>query len=79
MKDVLPWLLLVALMVGGSLAVLILMFLESGVGGSRHPFTRILLCLMGFVVAVVWIMAIADEVVQVLVVSTGLKELVAQC
>jgi len=46
-------------------AILVLIFSTEGV----HPTLRILRCSMGFFVAIVWIMAIADEVVGVLKVS----------
>lgn len=35
-------------------------------GNGEHPTTKMARCSMGFLVAVVWIMAIADEVVDVL-------------
>lgn len=48
--------------VGVSAAALLLLFSENG----QDAPTRVALCLMGFCVAMVWIMAIADEVVRVL-------------
>ncbi|KAG8908491.1 hypothetical protein FRB99_005849 [Tulasnella sp. 403] len=54
--------LLVAFVVGVSSAVLVCVFAKDG----RNPLGRICRSLMGFTVAVVWIMAIADEVVRVL-------------
>jgi sodium/potassium/calcium exchanger 6 len=50
---------------GVTAAILVLIFSTEGV----HPTMRALRCSMGFFVAVVWIMAIADEVVGVLKVS----------
>lgn len=62
MPRVLPWLILAAVISGVSATVLVLVFAKDG----THPVVRLMLCLTGFVVAMVWIMAIADEVVQVL-------------
>jgi hypothetical protein len=45
-----------------ALAVLVGVFANKG----THPSSRMAQCSMGFVVAIVWIMAIADEVVNVL-------------
>lgn len=59
------WLLLAAGVAGIAAAVLVVIFSTSG----EHPTMRILRCSMGFLVAVIWIMAIADEVVGVLRVS----------
>ena len=59
------WLLLATATAGIATAVLVLIFSTSG----ENPTMRILRCSMGFFVAVVWIMAIADEVVGVLRVS----------
>jgi solute carrier family 24 (sodium/potassium/calcium exchanger), member 6 len=59
------WLLFAAGIAGIAAAVLVLVFSTSG----ENPTMRILRCSMGFFVAVVWIMAIADEVVGVLRVS----------
>jgi len=47
---------------GISAAILVLTFADNGF----HPTAQIARCLMGFFVAIVWIMAIADEVVHVL-------------
>lgn len=47
---------------GISSGVLVLVFADTG----NDPAGRLARCTMGFVVAVVWIMAIADEVVSVL-------------
>ncbi|KAF9476678.1 hypothetical protein BDN70DRAFT_934817 [Pholiota conissans] len=57
-----PWLLLGALTTGISVAVLVLIFSEKG----NSPSARLMRCSAGFAVSVVWIMAIADEVVNVL-------------
>lgn len=59
------WLLVAAAVAGIAAAILVLIFSTSG----ENPTMRILRCSMGFFVAVVWIMAIADEVVGVLRVS----------
>jgi len=59
------WLLIATAIAGVAAAILVLIFSTSG----AHPTMRILRCSMGFLVAVVWIMAIADEVVGVLKVS----------
>jgi sodium/potassium/calcium exchanger 6 len=50
---------------GLSMAILVAIFSEDG----KNPATRLARCIIGFLVAVVWIMAIADEVVNVLQVS----------
>ena len=65
MTRYLPWLLFAAFVSGASMSVLVLVFSQDG----KHPVVRTALCLIGFAVAMVWIMAIADEVVQVLNVS----------
>ena len=59
------WLLLTTAITGAAAATLVLIFSSSG----EHSTMRILRCSMGFFVAIVWIMAIADEVVGVLRVS----------
>ena len=46
-------------------ALLVLAFSNAG----SHPVAQMARCSMGFIVAVVWIMAIADEVVNVLQVN----------
>lgn len=56
------WLLLAAGITGFAAAILVAVFAEKG----EHPTFRMTRCSMGFFVAVVWIMAIADEVVNVL-------------
>jgi solute carrier family 24 (sodium/potassium/calcium exchanger), member 6 len=55
--------------VGTVAALLVLIFADNG----RDPTACIVRCSMGFFVAIVWIMAIADEVVQVLQVRDSLK------
>lgn len=59
------WLLLATGIIGIAAAILVLIFSKSG----DNPTMRTLRCSMGFFVAIVWIMAIADEVVGVLRVS----------
>ncbi|KAF9520833.1 hypothetical protein BS47DRAFT_1311298 [Hydnum rufescens UP504] len=56
------WLELATLVASLSSAVLVLVFSVHG----KHATARLALCLTGFAVSMVWIMAIADEVVQVL-------------
>jgi hypothetical protein len=57
---------------GVVLAALVATFTKTG----THPSFRMGRCLMGFLIAIVWIMAIADEVVNVLqVCATGLYPL----
>jgi hypothetical protein len=51
-----------AAVAGLTVAVSVAVFSETG----AHPTARMARCSMGFLVAIVWIMAIADEVVQVL-------------
>ena len=60
------WLLLAAGAAGLAAAVLVAVFAKTG----RSRASQLARCAMGFVVAVVWIMAIADEVVKVLQVRT---------
>nr|GAT60796.1 predicted protein [Mycena chlorophos] len=57
-----PWALLCAGVVGAAASVLVAIF----GGNGFDPTFRMVRCSMGFFVAVVWIMAIADEVVKVL-------------
>ncbi|GJE99905.1 sodium/calcium exchanger protein-domain-containing protein [Phanerochaete sordida] len=57
-----PWLLLAAGIAGAATAILVAVF--SGTGETQGA--RLARCTMGFIVAMVWIMAIADEVVEVL-------------
>lgn len=47
---------------GFAIGTLVLIF----AGDGEHPTTKMARCSMGFFVAVVWIMAIADEVVDIL-------------
>ncbi|KXN89118.1 Putative cation exchanger C3A12.06c [Leucoagaricus sp. SymC.cos] len=56
------WILLACAVTGCAIGTLVLIFAENG----THPSAKMARCSMGFVVAVVWIMAIADEVVNVL-------------
>ncbi|KAI5116965.1 hypothetical protein M0805_001368 [Coniferiporia weirii] len=56
------WLLAATAIAGGAAAVFVLVFADRG----DDPFAQMVRCFMGFFVAVVWIMAIADEVVNVL-------------
>jgi len=56
------WLLIATAIAGIAAAILVLIFSTEG----EHPTMRILRCSMGFFVAMIWIMAIADEVVEVL-------------
>jgi hypothetical protein len=58
---------MVAVAVAGlTVAIIVIVFADKG----AHPTARMARCSMGFLVAIVWIMAIADEVVQVLQVSS---------
>ncbi|KAJ7637723.1 Sodium/calcium exchanger protein-domain-containing protein [Mycena polygramma] len=56
------WALLSTGLVGSVASVLVALFAENG----AHPSFRMTRCSIGFFVAIVWIMAIADEVVKVL-------------
>ncbi|KZT72979.1 hypothetical protein DAEQUDRAFT_684507 [Daedalea quercina L-15889] len=56
------WLLLATGVAGFTVGILVLVFSNTG----SHPTALLARCIMGFMVAVVWIMAIADEVVEVL-------------
>lgn len=47
---------------GLAVGILVVVFSEKG----ASPAAQLARCVMGFMVAVVWIMAIADEVVEVL-------------
>lgn len=51
-----------AAIAGVTVGILVIVFADNGV----HPTARMARCSMGFLVAIVWIMAIADEVVNVL-------------
>lgn len=53
---------LAALISGLAAAILVAIFADNG----KHPTFRMIRCSLGFFVAIVWIMAIADEVVNVL-------------
>jgi solute carrier family 24 (sodium/potassium/calcium exchanger), member 6 len=57
-----PWLLLAAGVAGSCIGILVAVF--GGTGQSTYA--QLARCTMGFIVAIVWIMAIADEVVEVL-------------
>jgi len=57
-----PWLLLAACVAGTTIGVLVAVFGGNGIS----PSAQLARCTMGFIVAIVWIMAIADEVVEVL-------------
>ena len=59
------WLLAGTALGGFVLALLVLAFSNLG----SHPVAQMARCSMGFLVSVVWIMAIADEVVNVLQVA----------
>ena len=61
------WLLLATGVTGLTAAILVAVFADKG----HSPAAQLARCAMGFVVAVVWIMAIADEVVEVLQVRTA--------
>lgn len=56
------WLLLGILIAGTVLGILVVIFAQRG----TSPAARMTRCSMGFFVSIVWIMAIADEVVHVL-------------
>ncbi|KAI5982685.1 Sodium/calcium exchanger protein-domain-containing protein [Pisolithus marmoratus] len=60
--DRFPWLLGGTVAGGIVVGLLVLLFADDGF----HPTARVARCSMGFFVAIVWIMAIADEVVNVL-------------
>ena len=60
------WLLLAAVIAGLAALVLVLIYADKG----NNPKGRMLRCSMGFLVSIVWIMAIADEVVNVLQVQS---------
>ena len=63
-----PWILLATGIAGTAVGILVAVFAHRG----EHPAARLVRCTMGFIVAIVWIMAIADEVVEVLQVCTVL-------
>jgi sodium/potassium/calcium exchanger 6 len=56
------WLMIATAIAGLTVAIIVAVFAEEG----AHSTARMARCSMGFLVAIVWIMAIADEVVQVL-------------
>lgn len=56
------WLLLATGVAGFAVGIMVAVFSDQGI----HPTAQLARCIMGFMVAVVWIMAIADEVVEVL-------------
>ncbi|KAF8656846.1 hypothetical protein AX16_002393 [Volvariella volvacea WC 439] len=56
------WITVGTVLIGTAAAILVLSFPDSG----NHPTAKMARCSMGFFVAIVWIMAIADEVVQLL-------------
>jgi sodium/potassium/calcium exchanger 6 len=61
-EKLLLWLLLCALLGGLAMAALVV-----SIGGTgSHYSSKMVRCSMGFLVSIVWIMAIADEVVNVL-------------
>lgn len=60
----------VTAILGSVVAVLVAIFADKG----NDPAARVARASMGFLVAIVWIMAIADEVVQVLQVRPSLRE-----
>ncbi|KZT00823.1 uncharacterized protein LAESUDRAFT_687551 [Laetiporus sulphureus 93-53] len=57
-----PWLLLATGVAGFAVGIIVAVFSDRG----THAGAQLTRCTMGFMVAVVWIMAIADEVVEVL-------------
>ena len=59
------WYLIATAAAGITTAILVLIFSDRG----NDPAGRLARCFMGFIVAIVWIMTIADEVVSVLKVS----------
>ena len=64
-----PWLLLAAVIAGVTSGILVAVFAKKGNGVAA----RLARCSIGFMVAIVWIMAIADEVVEVLTVRLTLS------
>lgn len=60
------WLCIATLVVGLALGTLVIIFADTGVSVAG----RMIRCSIGFLVAIVWIMAIADEVVSVLQVGS---------
>ena len=60
------WLCIATLVVGLALGTLVIIFADTGLSSAG----RMIRCSLGFLVAIVWIMAIADEVVNVLQVGS---------
>lgn len=60
--DQFPFIALGTIVCGLAVAALVLVFSD----GGSHPTARMARCSMGFLVAIAWIMAIADEAVNVL-------------
>ncbi|KDQ24471.1 hypothetical protein PLEOSDRAFT_1067296 [Pleurotus ostreatus PC15] len=58
----LKWILLATSLAGVTIAILVVVF----GGKGNHTSTRTARCFMGFFVAIVWIMAVADETVNIL-------------
>lgn len=69
------WYVFAASMCGLSVSTLTAVFANDG----KNPAARLARCFIGFGVAMVWIMAIADEVVQVLQVGHAPQCSVMQC
>jgi sodium/potassium/calcium exchanger 6 len=62
------WLCVATLVVGLALGTLVIIYADTGLSAAG----RMIRCSLGFFVAIVWIMAIADEVVNVLLVGSYL-------
>ena len=60
------WLSIATFVVGLGLGTLVIIFADSGLSATG----RMIRCWLGFLVSIVWIMAIADEVVNVLQVDS---------
>ena len=60
------WLSIATLVVGFGLGTLVIIFADTGLNAAG----RMVRCSLGFLVSIVWIMAIADEVVNVLQVGS---------
>ena len=60
------WLSIATLVVGLALGTLVIIFADTGLSAAG----RMIRCSLGFLVSIVWIMAIADEVVNVLQVGS---------
>ena len=65
------WLYIATLVAGLIIGALVIIFADTGLGAAG----RMTRCSMGFLVSIVWIMAIADEVVNVLQVDILLSSL----